>query len=78
MKNKKVDDLEWDRSAASFSFRPYCFRFKAIQLKIYGKPESLIEWFWAIYGLDIFINNIPIIKIMILMNLIIWVFIIMS
>ena len=76
MKTKKVDHLNYEKSAASFSFRPYCKRFKAIQLRIEAKPDSLIEWFWAVYGLDIFINNTPMIKMIFLINLIVWILIV--
>lgn len=47
---------------------------RAVQfLSGFDKPHTFKEWFWYIWGWDIFMNNVPILKIIILANVLVWI-----
>ena len=52
-------------------------KFRAINIQILlPLPTTAKGWFNRIYGTDIFINAVPILKTLLLVNIIAWIFII--
>ncbi|KKN47720.1 hypothetical protein LCGC14_0660430 [marine sediment metagenome] len=51
---------------------PYNKHWKAIQFSIMDRPENLRQWFWAIWGFDVFYGQFPMFKILILANILVW------
>ena len=47
--------------------------FKVIEIKLTAIPKGFKQWFNAIYGLDIFINKVPFLKMIVLVNVIYWI-----
>ena len=53
-------------------FNPYPKGWKAFAIKL-GTPKGLRQWINAIWGLDIFIYRVPLLKTIILSNIIVWI-----
>ena len=51
-----------------------CFNrsFKMIKIDLEFKPKNISELFWMVWGFDIFMNNIPFLKTIIVANIIVW------
>lgn len=50
----------------------YDKEWKAMQLTLTRRPVDISEWLWAVWGLDIFLYNIPVLKSIVLANVLIW------
>jgi len=53
-------------------FDPYPKGWKVLQLKL-EKPKGLRQWINALWGLDVFIHKVPLLKTIILSNIIVWI-----
>ena len=64
--------MEFKTLVMDIKGKMYNKSFKAVSLSIIEKPKGIKEWFWAIYGLDIFIQGFPMCKLLVLGNIIYW------
>lgn len=55
-----------------FNTKIYSKGFKLIQLRSTQKPKGFIEWFYLIWGFDIFFHKVPFLKSIVLANIIVW------
>ncbi len=53
------------------TFNQYPKGWKLLELKV--KPKGFKQWVNVIYGLDIFINKVPFLKMIVLANIIYWI-----
>ena len=51
----------------------YDKNWKIIQLRFVQKPKGLIQWMWFFWGFDIFIEKVPFLKFIVLLNVIMWI-----
>jgi len=52
----------------------YNKNWKILRLKVPNDPIGIKEWLWMIWGFDIFFGRVPFLKVIVLCNILIWVF----
>ena len=58
----------------------YNSKWKALEFRTgeNGKPKGFKEWFWFLWGSDVFFNRVPIFKTMIAANFLVWIILFIS
>ncbi len=52
----------------------YTRNWKAVQFTMIDKPRNIKEWLYAFWGFDIFFGSFPLLKIIVLANIVMWLF----
>ena len=73
-----MTETEWELVRGYHQSKPppilgfeYAHGFKALQINL-KSPVRIREWWWFLWGVDIFLGEVPVIKTMIGLNLLVW------
>ncbi len=73
MKTQGSSDASYVEVKPSMSVcNPYTRSFRALKLGCIQIPKDFSQWFWFIYGLDIFYGPVPFCKGILLANMLVW------